>query len=284
MTRRKRAVAALVILQLLLIGLSFVFLSGRFPLLAIACVGAAIGVLTLALVFVWRRLAMQHAALREEITVLAARPVADRSKTAPSAAQPQRPNQSAESFLVGRAAGARQAVSTSYAEQESQLFGPGTAWQSLAEDDLSSERLAVLGRPPHYASLPSVWHGATELLPGVLEAQAVDSMPGVVLCTSGVFSEAPWREAIDASGTWLMQDLQRLREWADAHGATLVFFDHGDLPLGVNTIALPALFHVVIDSSSPHDGPEGAPTPAPLTSLYRCFAQISARLAAEGAR
>lgn len=285
MTRRKRAVAALVILQSILLGLGLVLLAFGVPIAAFVAVATAIGVLTLAIAFVWRRLAMQLAATREELDALAARIAQLQTAKAATPATPAVPvAPKAAGFLVGRAAGVRQAVETTYVEQEVQLFGSSTDWHSLSGTEATGGQIAVLGGGEYYSSLPAQSRIARELLPGVLEAQAQETKPGIVLCTSEVFTQAPWNQAIDASGTWLMQDLLRLRGWADSKGATLAFFDFGDMPIGVNTVAIRALFHNVIESTEPENVPEGAPVPAALAQLHRFYVLMTAARTAGGPR
>ena len=181
-------------------------------------------------------------------------------------------------FLIGRAAGVRQPVSTSYLEQEKLLFGTMTSWESRSSNSQPGSVTAIIGQRGRFNEcLPNEWKSNLELLPGFLEAQAEQYRPQIIFSDSTSFRAAPWRSAIDASGTWIIQDLQRLREWADEQGASLVFFDQGDLPIGVNSAVIRKLFHVIVSSQDEEFGPEGSPIPAPLKELHHLGDLLSAQ-------
>lgn len=272
MTRRRRAVLALLGVQFVLLVLGFVFHLIGLDWLALLAVGAAVMTVSLAVAVVWRRLAMQHAALVEQLRALTA------SAPAPRPVAPAAAPQPGSEFLIGRAAGVRQPVATSYAEQEALLFGKMTQWEALTPEGLERSTIAALGSATRYSkALPNEWRVDVEMQPGILESQAELHRPSLVLSESTAFSALPWRGAIDASGTWIIQDLQRLRRWADDQGALLVLFDHGDLPIGVNTAVIRSLFHTVVSGEVPGAGPEGTPIPAPLVELHRLCGLLAAQ-------
>lgn len=262
MTKRKIAVLAFIGAEAVLLIAALLLQLFGLPWLALLAASGAIGLMALALAAIWRRLESKDAAVIDAMRHLTQRIDAGEVGAAIESA-------SESEFLVGRAAGIRQPVSTSHREQERLLFGPNVMGERVPPGALRATSIAVLGARGRYdAALPPAWASDVQLVPGVLAAQAVDANATIVLCDSGVFTEAPWNRAIDAAGTWLVQELERLKLWADASGALLVFFDHADMPVGVNTAAVRNFFHLVIAGDEPTTV-EGAPAPAALRELHR---------------
>ncbi len=267
MTKRKIAVLAFIGTEAVLLTAALLMQLLGLPWPALLVTATAIGVMALALAAVWRRLEAKDAAMLDALHHLTHR--LDAGQVGASHESADEP-----AILIGRAAGIRQPVSTSHREQERLLFGPSATRGS--EAPRTSGAVAVFGNRERYdAALPAAWASDVQLVPGVLAGQAADANATIVLCDSAVFSEAPWNRAIDAAGTWLVQELERLKLWADGSGALLVFFDHADMPVGVNTATVRSFFHLVVSEDAP-ETVEGAPAPAILRELHQLHGALAA--------
>lgn len=276
MTKRKIAVLGFIGIEGVLLLAALVLHAVGWEWLALFAAAAAIGVLALALAAIWKRLESKDAAAIEAVRHLEHR--VDTGGFPASAEGTDTPQ-----ILIGRAAGVRQPGSSTHREQEQTLFGPVARWSAATPEAVRSARIAVIGaRERVDQALPEQWASDLQLIPGIMTAQADDAGVSVVLCDSAAFTEAPWNRAIDASGTWLVQELERLKLWADASGALLVYFDHADTPVGVNTETIRRFFHLTISGDTP-DTIEGAPAPAALRELHRLHGLLAAHRTGAGA-
>jgi hypothetical protein len=140
-----------------------------------------------------------------------------------------------------------------------------------------------LGPWDHYQALESLgWHTQAELLPGMLAATAPQVKAGLILCDARIFERGVWRVALDSAGTWIVQDLQELKRWANQVGALLALCRADELPLGSNRAAIRRSFHIHLNDK-PLDMPEGAPSPPALTLLQELNTALSTTPLAEEA-
>lgn len=254
LTSRRRASLLFVcaVGALFLLGLALQLFSLTFWALFAYAAGG--GLIALGLIGLWYRLATHIARLSDELRWVRE----NGGSPSPSGGA-----------MIGRAAGIRQPVTTTYLEQEVQLLETHEAWLTLEEADLRNTRKACIGSLDNLrGKLPEEVTPTHALLAGFLESQAAVTKPALIFSTTSAFAEEPWVQGIDASGNWIMQDLIRLREWANRHGSLMVLFDDGGLSVGVNTEAIKNVFHLFVSGPAPTEGIDEAPVPRSISYMY----------------
>ena len=186
-------------------------------------------------------------------------------------------------FEIGRSAGARLQLEQTEQEQADALFGGLTAWQHDAVTGDGDIPIVVLGDARAYRQLGATrWRVAGELLPGMLAVQAEQLGIGLVFCDAVIFSSGVWADATDATGEWIVEDLQALRDWANRSGALLVLSSRDELSTGVNRETIRRVFHLELS----HDLPEtqdGAAMPPVFSTLHELRSAMTGAPAEEGA-